>query len=134
MDLSAWYLPIKHAHIGLVTASGVLFAVRGAAVQAGQGWAMRLAWRRLSYGIDTVLLAAGVGLWWLLQLNPVTSPWLGSKLLLLLVYIALGSLALKRGRTPAVRRWAYAAALAVFLLMASVARSHDALGLLRGLA
>lgn len=133
MDLSAWYLPIKHGHIALVTASGALFAVRGAAVLAGQGWAMRPAWRRLSYGIDTWLLAAGISLWWLLRLNPVTSPWLGVKLLLLMVYIVLGSLALKRGRTPAVRRWAYAAALAVFLFMASVARSHDALGLLRGL-
>jgi len=132
MDLGTTYLALRHAHIGLVTASGLLFAVRGAAVLAGQGWAMRSAWRRLSYGIDTLLLTAGVSLWVLLSLNPVHSPWLGTKLLLLLAYIVLGSLALKRGRTPAIRRWAFAAALVTYGFMVTVARSHHPLGLLQG--
>ncbi len=132
MDLGTAYLALRHLHIGLVTTSGLLFAVRGAAVLAGQGWAMQTPWRRLSYGIDSLLLAAGVSLWVLLQLHPLHSPWLGTKLLLLLVYIVLGSLALKRGRTANVRRWAYAAALATYLCMAAVARNHDALGPLRG--
>jgi len=132
-DLAALYLPIKHAHIGLVVASGLLFAVRGAAVQAGQGWAMRAPWRRLSYAIDTVLLAAGASLWAVLQLHPLHSAWLGTKLLLLLLYIVLGSLALKRGRTAGVRRGAYAAALAVYLFIATVALAHHPLGLLRTL-
>ena len=34
MDAAALYLPLKHAHIALVTASGTLFALRGAAVWA----------------------------------------------------------------------------------------------------
>lgn len=34
MALIDYYLPVKQAHIGLVTASGLLFALRGAAVQA----------------------------------------------------------------------------------------------------
>ena len=131
MDPSALYLPIKHTHIALVAASGLLFAVRGAAVQAGQGWAMRTPWRRLSYAIDTLLLAAGASLWALLHLHPVHSPWLGTKLLLLLVYIVLGSLALKRGRTPAIRARAYVAALLVYGCIASVALAHHPLGLLR---
>ena len=70
------------------------------AVLAHQDWAMRTSWRRLSYGIDTLLLTAGITLWSLLGLNPVgNSPWLGTKLVLLLVYIVLGSVALKRGRS-----------------------------------
>ena len=133
MDLGNTYLVLRHAHIGLVVTSGLLFAVRGAAVLAGQGWAMRSTWRRLSVGIDTLLLSAGVSLWALLQLNPVHSPWLGTKLLLLLLYIVLGSLALKRGRTPGMRRWAYGAALVTYGFMVTVARSHHPLGWLQGL-
>lgn len=134
MDAAALYLPLKHGHVGLVTASGLLFAVRGAAVLAGQGWAMRPAWRRLSYGIDTLLLAAGAGLWALLQLHPVHSPWLGTKLLLLAVYIVLGSLALKRARAPAARAASYAAALVLYLFIAGVARAHHPAGWLYPLA
>lgn len=126
------HMPLKLAHVALVTASGLLFALRGAAVQAGAAWAMRRPWRLLSYAIDTLLLAAGATLWWLLGLHPVRDPWLGTKLALLLLYIVLGSLALKRGRTPAVRRASYGAALATYLFIASVAVRHRPLGLLAG--
>lgn len=133
MDAGTLYLPLHHAHVTLVAGSGLLFAVRGAAVQLGQGWAMRRPWRRLSVGIDTLLLAAGVSLWGLLALNPVRNAWLGTKLVLLVLYIVLGSLALKRGRTARVRRASYAAALATYVVMASVAFTHHPLGLLERL-
>jgi uncharacterized membrane protein SirB2 len=130
LDPAVWYPAVKTAHIGLVLASGCLFALRGALVLAGQGWVMATPWRMLSYGIDTLLLTAGVTLWAVLSLNPVTSPWLGTKLLLLLLYIVLGSLALKRARTRAGRRASYAGALLVYLAMGSVALAHHPLGFL----
>jgi uncharacterized membrane protein SirB2 len=134
MNLSAWYPDIKQLHIGLVTASGLLFAARGMAVLAGQRWAMRSPWRRLSYGIDTLLLGAGASLWVMLSLNPVHNPWLGTKLLLLLLYIVLGSLALKRAPTLAARRLCFAAALGVYLFMVSVAIAHHPWGVLHAWA
>ena len=105
--------------------------MRGALVLAGQSWAMAKPWRLLSYGIDTLLLTAGVSLWALLSLNPVASPWLGAKLLLLVLYVVLGSLALKRARAPAVRRACYAGALIVYMFVASVALAHHPLGFLQ---
>ena len=42
------------------------------------------------------MAAIGITLWVLLSWHPVQHPWLGTKLLLLLLYIVLGSLALKR--------------------------------------
>ncbi len=132
MALIDFYASIKHAHVTLVTLSGALFAVRGAAVMAQRDWALRRPWRLLSYGIDTLLLAAGITLWSLLALNPVRSPWLGTKLLLLVLYIALGSWALKRGRSAAVRRLSFGAALIVYLFMATVALRHHPLGLWAG--
>jgi len=131
MTFQAWYPEIKQMHIALVTASGLLFAVRGAAVLSGQRWAMRNPWRLLSYGIDTLLLSAGATLWVILSINPLQSPWLGTKLLLLVLYIVLGSLALKRAPTPAARRLSFAAALCVYLFMASVAMAHHPLGVLQ---
>ncbi|MDH4050325.1 MAG: SirB2 family protein [Rubrivivax sp.] len=50
-----------------------------------------------------MLLAAGAALWAALQPNPVQQAWLGTKLLLLIVYISLGTMALRRARTPASR-------------------------------
>ena len=124
-----WYTPLKLAHLSLVATSGALFAARGAAVLAGRAWPMRPPWRRLSVGIDTLLLAAGVTLWALLSLNPARDTWLGTKLTLLLLYIVLGTVALKRGRTRPVRAACFAAALAVYAFMASVALAHHPLGL-----
>ena len=129
-DFANWYLPLKTTHIGLVTVSGLLFDMRGALVLAGRGWAMARPWRMASYGIDTALLAAGVTLWAWLSLNPATSPWLGAKLVLLVLYIVLGSLALKRARSGGVRIASFFGALAVYLFMATVALAHHPAGLL----
>ena len=51
--------------------------------------------------------------------------WLLAKLCLLAVYVVLGTLALRRGRTPALRRGCFVAALAVFAAMLAIARSHQ---------
>lgn len=129
-----YYLQIKAVHIAAVLASGGLFAVRGALMLAGVRWAMAAPLRWLSYTIDTVLLTAALMLLTALKLNPFQVPWLSVKLGLLVVYVVLGSLALKRARTPRARMICYVAALACFASMYSVARAHHPLGLLQALA
>lgn len=128
--MSQLYLAIKHAHIALVGLSGALFAARGLGVLAGAAWPMTAWARRLSVAIDVLLLAAGITLWSLLGLNPARDHWLGTKLALLLLYIVLGSLALKRGRTRTHKALFLLPALAVFGFMVTVARGHHPLGLL----
>jgi uncharacterized membrane protein SirB2 len=128
MSMLAYYVPLKTAHVSLATGSGALFAVRCSAALAGQRWPLRMPWRLLSVAVDTLLLAAGVALWAMLSLNPLHDHWLATKLVLLVAYIALGSVALKRGRTPTVRWVCFGAALAVYLFIASVALAHDGLG------
>ena len=54
--------------------------------------------------------------------------WLTAKLLLLLLYIPLGSIALKRARTPAGRLASLVAALSTFTLIISVAVTHQPFG------
>ncbi|HQZ30599.1 MAG TPA: SirB2 family protein [Arenimonas sp.] len=129
-----FYLQIKAVHVAMVIASGGLFALRGAAVLAGARWAMAAPLRYLSYTIDTALLTAALMLLTALKLNPFVVPWLSVKLALLVVYVVLGSLALKRARSRRARAGFYLAALATFGFMYFVARTHSPLGLLQGLA
>jgi len=56
---------------------------------------------------------------------PFMQPWLTAKVLALVVYILLGTVALKRGRTKATRTTALVAALAVFAYIVSVALSRQ---------
>ncbi len=129
-----FYLQIKSVHVALVLASGLLFALRGAAVLAGARWAMAAPLRYLSYTIDTALLTAALMLLTALKLNPFVVPWLEVKLALLVLYVVLGSLALKRARSRRARAGFYVAALATFGFMYFVARAHHPLGLLQGMA
>lgn len=123
-ELYPWVLP---AHIAFVGTSVALFAARGLGVLAGKAWPMAAHGSAL---IDTALLAARCTLWWLLQLHPVLAQWLGTKLLLLPVYIVLGSLALKRAPSRAAKAGFFVAALACIGFMASVAVAHHPLGFL----
>lgn len=118
------YLIIKHAHIGMVYLTISLFLLRGSLMLADkQSLLGSKLLRILPHVIDTVLLALGVTLvvlggWPLLQ-----SPWLLAKIVGLLVYIALGTIALKRGRTKQLRTLALLAALLVVGYIVLVAKT-----------
>ena len=126
--LATLYPALLHAHIGLVTLTGSYFTLRWRAVLAGARWPLQRLWRTLSMVIDTALLGAGATLWWLLQLHPLHQPWLGTKLGLLVVYIGLGTFALKRGRTRLHKLAFGLLALAVLAFMVSVALARHPLG------
>lgn len=130
MTLAEFYPTIKLTHIGLVYLSGSLFAIRGLAVILGSATAMRAPVRYVSYAIDTALLTAALLLLTTLRLNPFVTPWLAAKLILLVCYIVLGSLALKRARTQPRRVLAFGAALLCFGSMYSIARAHHPFGCL----
>lgn len=121
----SWYPLLRHAHIGLALLSVALFTLRGLGVLAGARWPMAGAVRAASVLFDTLLLAAGVTLAVLLQ---VSQAWLPVKLGLLVLYIVLGSLALKRAPTRAAKATSFVAALLCVGLLVSVARSHHPLG------
>lgn len=129
MTLPELYPFVRWAHIGLVLTSGTLFAARGLGVLLGAQWAMTPGMRRLSYSLDTALLAAALLLLYILDLNPFAVAWLGTKIALLLLYIVLGTFALKRARTPRMRLVFYIASLLCFAFMLTVARAHHPLGL-----
>ena len=127
--LIAFYPQIKWVHIAAVCASGSLFALRGALVQAGiPRWAMTAPVRYLSYTIDTILLTAALMLLTILPGAMFANGWLTAKLVLVVVYVGLGTFALKRGRTPRMRTICVVAALLVFATIIGIALAHHPLG------
>ena len=123
-----WLYPaLLWTHMLLVGLSLTLFTVRGLGALWQQSWIMGSGVRRISVAIDTLLLGAGSGLWALMQHNPLHEAWLATKLVLLVVYVVLGSFALKRasaGTRPAF----LLAALLCSGVMVAIARTRDPLG------
>lgn len=131
LALANYYTQIRSLHISCVVFSGTLFAVRGLLrignISFANHWAVRL----LSYMVDTLLLAAAIALTLVLHQYPFVNGWLTTKLLLLFLYIALGTIALKRARTSMGRCVALLAALATFAYIIGVALAHDPAGWFR---
>jgi len=116
------YLVVKHAHVTFA-----LLSLTGFLLRAWWMWrespllGHRLT-RVLPHINDTLLLVAGI---WLVVVStqyPWVHGWLAAKLVALVLYILLGTLALKRGPTRKIRGIAFVAALATFAYMLTVAR------------
>jgi uncharacterized membrane protein SirB2 len=131
--MTAYYLAIKWVHVGSVLTSITLFMLRGGLMLADSPWLRTPVLRIAPHVVDTVLLTSALMLTTIVHQYPFVQGWLTVKVLALVLYIVLGSFALRRGRTKGVRTAALLAALLVFGFIWSVARSHDPFGLLRGL-
>ena len=128
-----FYPQIKAMHIAMVLLSGALFALRGAGVLAGGRWAMSLPVRWGSYAVDTALLTAAMMLLTFLPSQLFANGWLTVKIALLVVYVVLGTFALKRARSPRARAVFYVLALLTYGWMLTIARAHQPLGILQTL-
>jgi len=115
------YLSLKHFHMTCAGLSGALFLLRGAWMLRASAM-LRQTWVRIvPHVVDTLLLASAVLLAVWSHQYPGQQPWLTAKLVALVAYIVLGVVALKRGRTRAVRVAAFAGALLVFAYIVAVA-------------
>ena len=121
---------LKAVHVGCVAASGAGFIARGALMLADSPLLRTRLVRIAPHVVDTMLLASAIALAVLARLSPLQHGWLAAKILALLVYIVLGSIALKRGRTRSTRAAAFVAAILVFGYIVGTALHHDALWLL----
>ena len=119
---------ILFVHILAISLSGSLFALRGLGVLVGARWPQVAPVRYLSYSIDTVLLTAALMLLTILPGAMFANGWLTLKLVLVVVYVVLGSFALKRGRTPRIRTTCFVAALLVFVTIIGIALAHHPMG------
>lgn len=128
------YLLLKNVHIvtAIMTVSG--FLLRGYWMLTESEYLQHRLSKVVPHVVDTVFLLAGLGMIWLLQLNPLTQPWLLAKFTGLIVYILLGTIAIKRGPTRQIRTAALVGAIAAFAYVAGVALAKSPLGWIRLLA
>ncbi len=115
------YLLLKHIHIGCVILSGLGFLTRSFWMLKDSRLLASIWARRLPHVVDSVLLGAAIGMLSLLDFSLLKAPWLIGKLLGLLLYIVMGAIALKRGRTRQARIKALVFALLSYLAIISLA-------------
>lgn len=120
------YFFVKQLHVACVIVSLAGFALRGALMLAGSSLLRARFVRVAPHVVDTLLLASAAWLAWSLGQVPfLNSPWLTAKVLGLVAYIVLGSIALKRGRTMRVRAAAFVLALLSAGYVVGVALTRD---------
>lgn len=127
------YTLVWTIHVGCVALSLAGFAARGALMLAGSPLLEARFVRVAPHVVDTLLLASAAWLSWFLGQYPFVHGWLTAKVLALLAYIVLGSVALRRGRTRGMRVAALAGAIAAAAYVVTVALTRDARGPLQWL-
>lgn len=121
------YFLLKHIHVTCAVISFALFFLRGIWSFNGSP-IMRQRWVKVvPHAVDTLLLVSALALAFTIQQYPFVDAWLTAKFFGLVLYILLGTLALKYGKTKAVRVSAWLAALAVFAYIVLVAKQHNPL-------
>jgi len=121
------YLAIKYFHISCAALSGSLFLLRGFWMLRESSVLQKRWVKIVPHIVDTLLLTSAlIMVFWSGQ-YPFEQPWLTAKVLALIVYIALGTIALKHGRTKFIRSAAWVAALATFAYIVAVAVTKHAL-------
>lgn len=120
MEYTTIYKSLKHAHVGFVVLSYLLFSFRGWLAVNGAyrpGKVMGV----LVHSVDTLLLILGVSLVVQLQINPFVTPWLLLKLIALVGYVLVAAIWVRRGKTKRARFVAWIIAQLVFLYIVLVA-------------
>jgi len=116
---------LKAVHVGSAILSITGFVLRGVWMLQCSPLLKARATRILPHVVDTVLLVSAIALMLRIAQYPFVHAWLSAKVLALLAYIVLGSIALRYGKTWRVRVLSYGLALAVFLYIVLVAVTRN---------
>jgi len=118
------YLAIKHLHVTAATLSIIFFMIRAYWSVTSSALLQRRVVKIVPHIIDTILLVCGITL--SIMLGPAgNQPWVLTKIVLLLVYIGVGTVAIKRGKTAKTRGIAALIAIAIFAYIVGVALNRN---------
>jgi uncharacterized membrane protein SirB2 len=119
------YAALKMIHVASVVISYLLFSLRGMWMMQGSA-ALGQRWVKVApHIVDTVLLTSAVALAVKIEQDPIHHSWLSAKVVGLLIYIALGMVALRFGKTRHARISAWIAAQFVFFYIVLVAATKN---------
>lgn len=118
------YMALKHLHMTAAGLSILFFIIRAFWSVSGSSCLQNRFVRVAPHVIDTVLLVCGLALAGMLG-AAANQPWLLTKIVLLVVYIVVGSYAIKRGKTAFSRGVAALIAIAIFAYIVGVALNRS---------
>ena len=119
------YATVKMIHIGCAALSYAGFFARGM-LMIRSAPLLHARWMRVvPHVVDTLLLASAIVLAAMSHQYPFVEPWLTAKVIALVLYIGIGMIALRRGRTRRGRTVAWVAAQLVFVYIVAVAITHS---------
>ena len=112
------YLAIKHLHMTAAGLSILFFVIRAYWSITGSSMLQHRLVKTLPHVIDTILLLAGITLAAMIGAN---QPWILAKIVALIAYIGVGTIAIKRGETATTRAIAALVAILIFAYIVGVA-------------
>lgn len=121
------YATLKLIHVSCVVTSYALFFIRGVWMLRDSSLLHRRWVRIVPHVIDTLLLGSAITLALMLHQYPFVAGWITAKVVALFVYVGLGMVALRFGRTRGKRVQAWLAAQVVFIYIVSVALTRNPL-------
>lgn len=121
------YLLLKHLHVTCVVLSGLGFLLRLSWMWRQSPWLQRRISRVLPHVVDSLLLLSALVMAWMSGQYPLAQDWLSAKLFGLLLYIACGMMALKRGRTLSIRLYFGGLAVLAYGYIVAVALTRQPL-------
>ena len=122
------YMALKHAHMMFALISIVLFMLRAWLAVPSPARIKSKVLKVLPHIIDTLLLILGVWLAVMMKYNPMgNSPWLAAKIIGVVLYIIVGTIAIKRGKTARQRLIATLAAIVIFAYIYGAAMTKSPL-------
>lgn len=126
--MTDYYFALRQVHITCAILTITLFTFRGLLMVAGSQLHRTMILRVVPVAVDIVLLTTALMLTTVIRQYPFATGWLTMKVVLLVAYVVLGSIALRPGRARGVRMAALIAALATVAFLVTVARTHSPLG------
>lgn len=115
------YALLKMIHVGSIIVSYLLFFLRGVWLMQDSAKLQQRWVKILPHVVDTILLTSAVALAMIIQQSPISDSWLTAKVIGLLLYIGLGMIAMRFGKTRRVRIIAWMTAQCVFIYIVLVA-------------
>lgn len=119
------YAAVKYVHVACVAVNVALFTLRGLWLIADSPQLARRWVRIVPHVNDTLLLAAAIALAVMARQYPLAEGWLTAKVLGLVAYIGIGTVAMRPGRPKRVRVAAWVAGLAVIAYLIGVALTRN---------
>ena len=116
-----FYEFVKYIHVTAITLSISGFIFRVVLKANNSPYQSKYWFKKLPHKVDIILLASALTMVYILGVNPLTTFWIAEKIIGLLLYIMLGMVALRWGKTKNIKIIAAGLAVMVFSYIVYVA-------------